>query len=84
MPTIQIRPRDLDKYWEIHLWLEDGEYWTALNVSEVLGPKIEDKKRALKHFGDALETYPNQPLRLVQYTPRVLQTHNVIKSSSDV
>ena len=76
---IQIQARDLKKYWEIHLWLEDGQYWTALNTSEVTGPKIENKKRALFHFDQAKATYPDQELRLVQYMPRVLRLHDAGK-----
>lgn len=73
---IQIQARDLEKYWEIHLWLEDGQYWTALNTSEVTGLKIENKKRALFYFEQAKNTYSDQELRLIQYSPRVLRLHD--------
>ena len=79
---IQIQSRDLEKYWEIHLWLEDGQYWTALNVSEVLGPKVEDKKQALKYFEQAHWNHEGE-LRLVQYTPRVLLKYEKLAGGDD-
>ena len=63
--------RALKPYWEVHLWHETEQHWTAIRLDDKV-TEICTEDNAIRHLATAELHHQGDRLRLVKYTPELI------------
>jgi len=62
---------NLREYYEVHLFVQGENYWTALKIDEYK-TQIETKSEAIEKLAVAKEAYIGAEFRVVRYSPAII------------